>query len=204
MRILHTAANLIHLTTLTTITVARPGQRYIEHENDYTELEEMENVFGGIGTFAHLPHVQCVKNASAEFDIAFFGFPFDTGWVSGEKVGGTCIQSRFLSFRCSCQLPTGSSIRSNGYSWRISSNDTGGRIQYTTGSKPSGQLGYSGRLRRCLHHASSILITFRVRRMSANTLLFRMQTVWQCRGFIADAASIWTGAVSITSRPEPR
>ncbi|KAL1934974.1 hypothetical protein VTP01DRAFT_4114 [Rhizomucor pusillus] len=93
MRILHTAANLIHLTTLTTITVARPGQRYIEHENDYTELEEMKNVFGGIGTFAHLPHVQCVKNASAEFDIAFFGFPFDTGWLRpGARFGPTGIR----------------------------------------------------------------------------------------------------------------
>jgi agmatinase len=36
-------------------------------------------VFSGIGTFAHLPFAQCWANATADFDIAFIGAPFDTG-----------------------------------------------------------------------------------------------------------------------------
>ncbi|KAM0752388.1 Arginase/deacetylase [Meredithblackwellia eburnea MCA 4105] len=37
-----------------------------------------ESIFSGIGTFAHLPYVECFKPGSEDYDIAFVGMPFDT------------------------------------------------------------------------------------------------------------------------------
>lgn len=34
--------------------------------------------FSGIQTFAHLPHVQCLVEQDAPFDLAVIGVPFDT------------------------------------------------------------------------------------------------------------------------------
>ncbi len=33
--------------------------------------------FSGINTYAHLPHVKCLSNASFGFDVAILGAPFD-------------------------------------------------------------------------------------------------------------------------------
>ncbi|KAL8281046.1 hypothetical protein RQP46_006404 [Phenoliferia psychrophenolica] len=40
---------------------------------------QADAIFSGIGTFAHLPFVECFKKDSAPFDIGFLGLPFDTG-----------------------------------------------------------------------------------------------------------------------------
>ena len=34
--------------------------------------------FTGINTFAHLPHIQCLVEQDAPFDLAVIGVPFDT------------------------------------------------------------------------------------------------------------------------------
>lgn len=38
-----------------------------------------DSLYAGLGTFAHLPYVQCLQNASLTYDIAFIGAPFDSG-----------------------------------------------------------------------------------------------------------------------------
>ncbi|KAL2402884.1 Guanidinobutyrase [Exophiala dermatitidis] len=51
--------------------------------------------FGGIQTFAHLPHVQCLVEQSEEYDIGIIGVPFDTsvGYRPGARFGPRAIRT---------------------------------------------------------------------------------------------------------------
>jgi agmatinase len=41
---------------------------------------DLEDAFGGIGTFAHLPYTECTNlENSGTFDIGIVGHPFDLG-----------------------------------------------------------------------------------------------------------------------------
>ncbi|BDD60423.1 hypothetical protein MPDQ_003730 [Monascus purpureus] len=51
--------------------------------------------FSGIQTFAHLPHVQCLVEQDAPFDLAVIGVPFDTavGYRPGARFGPRAIRT---------------------------------------------------------------------------------------------------------------
>jgi agmatinase len=51
--------------------------------------------FTGIQTFAHLPHVECLVDQEASFDIAVIGAPFDTSvaYRPGARFGPRAIRS---------------------------------------------------------------------------------------------------------------
>ena len=39
--------------------------------------DERQYNFGGISTFAHLPHVKCLLEPNLNFDIGIIGVPYD-------------------------------------------------------------------------------------------------------------------------------
>ncbi len=51
--------------------------------------------FGGILSYAHLPYVKCLEDASKPYDIAIFGMPFDTTttYRPGARFGPYAIRS---------------------------------------------------------------------------------------------------------------
>ncbi|KAK0384689.1 hypothetical protein NLU13_7167 [Sarocladium strictum] len=55
---------------------------------------DSEWAFGGIGSFAHLPHVKCLTHPSETFDIAIVGAPFDTAvtYRPGARFGPRAIR----------------------------------------------------------------------------------------------------------------
>ncbi|KAH7028297.1 Ureohydrolase, partial [Macrophomina phaseolina] len=51
--------------------------------------------FSGISTFGHLPHVKCLTNPAAAFDIGIIGIPFDTStsYRPGARMGPRAIRA---------------------------------------------------------------------------------------------------------------
>ncbi|EPE35799.1 Arginase/deacetylase [Glarea lozoyensis ATCC 20868] len=50
----------------------------VTREEDLKLRWEFDWSFGGISTFAHLPHVKCLTNPDVGYDVAIIGVPFDT------------------------------------------------------------------------------------------------------------------------------
>ncbi|PFH52289.1 hypothetical protein AMATHDRAFT_140559 [Amanita thiersii Skay4041] len=56
---------------------------------------QIDQAFSGPLSFSHIPYRRCLENASAQFDIAILGMPFDTGvtYRSGARFGPYAIRS---------------------------------------------------------------------------------------------------------------
>ncbi|KAI5969086.1 hypothetical protein CANMA_001891 [Candida margitis] len=73
----------------------RTQARYPD-KDDVSDIEMDQNMFGGIVTYAHLPHFNCFKDSSDEpIDVAIVGAPFDTGvsFRPGARFGPDAIRS---------------------------------------------------------------------------------------------------------------
>ncbi|RCK64549.1 putative agmatinase 1 [Candida viswanathii] len=66
-------------------------------KDDTSDIAVDQNMFGGILTYAHLPHFNCFVNQSSNpaLDIAIVGAPFDTGtsYRPGSRFGPEAIRS---------------------------------------------------------------------------------------------------------------
>jgi agmatinase len=93
------------LLAATTPLISAHGDHHHHHhaQRDFTpaELEELQNKwgtdfgFGGISTFAHLPHHKCLTNPQTPFDIGIIGAPFDTAvsYRPGARFGPRAIRA---------------------------------------------------------------------------------------------------------------
>lgn len=56
---------------------------------------QFDQPFSGPVSFSHLPYARCLEDASAQFDIAILGMPFDTGtsYRPGARFGPHGIRS---------------------------------------------------------------------------------------------------------------
>ncbi|KAG5422327.1 hypothetical protein I9W82_001422 [Candida metapsilosis] len=73
----------------------RSNARY-QDKDDVSDIEMDQNMFGGIVTYAHLPHFNCFKgNSGKPIDVAIVGAPFDTGvsFRPGARFGPDAIRS---------------------------------------------------------------------------------------------------------------
>lgn len=73
----------------------RPEVKYPD-KDDVSDIEMDQNMFGGIVTYAHLPHINCFKgNQDKPIDVAIVGAPFDTGvsFRPGARFGPDAIRS---------------------------------------------------------------------------------------------------------------
>ncbi|ORY35762.1 putative arginase [Naematelia encephala] len=61
--------------------------------NEFGKVEDMS--FSGIVTFAHLPHIKCLDDIDAPFDIALLGIPFDAAvsYRPGARFGPSALRS---------------------------------------------------------------------------------------------------------------
>ncbi|KAI5968908.1 hypothetical protein KGF57_000023 [Candida theae] len=65
-------------------------------KDDVSDIEMDQNMFGGIVTYAHLPHFNCFKGHNdIPIDVAIVGAPFDTGvsFRPGARFGPDAIRS---------------------------------------------------------------------------------------------------------------
>ena len=55
----------------------------------------VDNPFSGFLSFSHIPHTVCLEDENTRFDIAIFGFPFDTtvSYRPGARFGPHAIRS---------------------------------------------------------------------------------------------------------------
>lgn len=67
-----------------------PGQTWAQKYGKQTDQG-----FSGPLSFSHLPYARCLEDASASFDIALLGMPFDTGtsYRPGARFGPYAIRS---------------------------------------------------------------------------------------------------------------
>lgn len=73
----------------------KPEARYPD-KDDVSDIEIDQNMFGGIVTYAHLPHFNCFKDSHDKpIDVAIVGAPFDTGvsFRPGARFGPDAIRS---------------------------------------------------------------------------------------------------------------
>lgn len=85
-------------------------QGTFKKEDLVTNPVAADSLYAGLGTFSHLPYVQCLQNDSLAYDIAFIGAPFD----SGKSISFSYCQLLNLSYESRCQLQTWSTIWSCG------------------------------------------------------------------------------------------
>ncbi|CDS02893.1 hypothetical protein LRAMOSA00295 [Lichtheimia ramosa] len=69
-------------------------QGTFKKEDLVTNPVAADSLYAGLGTFSHLPYVQCLQNDSLAYDIAFIGAPFDSGvsYRPGARFGPAAIR----------------------------------------------------------------------------------------------------------------
>ncbi|KAI4748448.1 Arginase/deacetylase [Aureobasidium sp. EXF-12298] len=100
---MRTVAAASLLLAVTAPLVSAHGDHHHHAQRDFTpaELKELQDKwgtdfgFGGISTFAHLPHHKCLTNPQTPFDIGIIGAPFDTAvsYRPGARFGPRAIRA---------------------------------------------------------------------------------------------------------------
>ncbi|RDW65116.1 hypothetical protein BP6252_10767 [Coleophoma cylindrospora] len=92
------------LITVLPISIAISGPEHLTHIYELQSKWGADYNFGGIATFAHLRHVDCLVEKSRKFDVGIIGIPFEAaaGWCAGVRSGPHAIRdasSRQNAFR---------------------------------------------------------------------------------------------------------
>ncbi|CUS14356.1 unnamed protein product [Tuber aestivum] len=87
---------LLLLLSFLSLALSHAGKEYTEEDiSNLRQKWASEHPFGGISTFAHLPHVHCLTSPHEGFDIAILGAPFDTAvtYRPGARFGPRAIRA---------------------------------------------------------------------------------------------------------------